>query len=282
MDISIYQEILKICDKDDLYKQIKINELNKSSIEVISKQAKELNIEMSVFKVAYSFDKTKCKIYYTADSRVDFRDLIKVLSKLLKARIEMKQVGARDKAKVIGGLGICGLKLCCSTFLNSFDGISISMAKNQMLAINIPKLSGQCGKLICCLKYEDVNYTKLHPLFPKIGTQIKYLGQESSVNSVNMLNSTVTLFDGTKYTTLSLQDYNRVVNGTYTIKQENDNTSITSSFGIDISSSNNNKNNKENKNNKYQNNNGNNNNHNNYNNNNKHYHKHFKNKNKGK
>ena len=209
IDLSIYEKGVRIPTNNDIKYYQSILKEEESLIKEIQKEANNLQLDMKIFKVSYSFDKTKFKILYTSDNRVDFRELLKTLAKLVKARIEMKQVGPRDKAKTIGGLGVCGLKLCCSTFLNSFDGITISMAKNQMLAINIPKLSGQCGKLMCCLKYEDVNYTKLHPLFPKLGTQVNFENTNMSVTSINMLLMTVVLYDGNKYVTLKLEDFNQ-------------------------------------------------------------------------
>lgn len=243
IDLSIYEKGVRIPTNNDLKYYQSILKEEESLIKEIQKEANNLQLDMKIFKVSYSFDKTKFKILYTSDNRVDFRELLKTLARLVKARIEMKQVGPRDKAKTIGGLGVCGLKLCCSTFLNSFDGITISMAKNQMLAINIPKLSGQCGKLMCCLKYEDVNYTKLHPLFPKLGTQVNFENTNMSVTSINMLLMTVVLYDGNKYVTLKLEDFNKVLKGEKINRQASLESefepaeSFSASFGNDISSS---------------------------------------------
>jgi len=125
----------------------------------------------------------------------------------------MRQVGPRDKAKMVGGLGICGLKLCCSTFLNAFEGITIAMAKNQMLAINIPKLSGQCGKLICCLKYENEAYEDAKKGFPKPGSSLKVAGNMMKVNSINVLNKTINLYGGEgTYQTITLDEYQKIIN----------------------------------------------------------------------
>ena len=146
-----------------------------------------LKLEMNVVACEYMFDRTKVIIYYLAEARVDFRDLLKELANDLHCRIELRQIGARDKAKMIGGIGICGLKLCCTTFLNEFDGISITMAKNQMLALNIPKLSGQCGKLMCCLKYENDTYTELQKDLPRVGSKAKYNGQVYKITSMNII-----------------------------------------------------------------------------------------------
>ena len=128
---------------------------------------------------------------YVADDRVDFRELLKVLASRLHTRIELRQIGPRDKAKMIGGLGICGLPLCCSTFLNEFDGISINRAKNQMLAINIPKLSGQCGKLICCLKYEDETYSVERAKYPELGSKLTIDNVEYTITSVNIISGVI-------------------------------------------------------------------------------------------
>ena len=126
-----------------------------------------------------------------SDDRVDFRELLKILASKLHTRIELRQIGPRDKAKMIGGIGICGLPLCCSTFLNEFDGIGINKAKNQMLAINVPKLSGHCGKLICCLKFEDDIYTEEKQKYPDIGTKIWIDKVEYTVTNVNIITGVV-------------------------------------------------------------------------------------------
>ena len=144
----------------------------KAALEVGKTEAERLGLDMNFISCEYTLDKTKVILSYIADERVDFRELLKSLASKLRTRIELRQVGSRDKAKMIGGIGICGLPLCCSTFLNEFDGISINRAKNQMLAINIPKLSGHCGKLICCLKYEDDVYSEERKNFPDLGTKL--------------------------------------------------------------------------------------------------------------
>lgn len=212
-DLSIYEAVERIATNDDLsnYEQIQ-----KGDIELIKKvqqQAASLSLNMQVFRVYTSLDRQKVKIMYTADERVDFRVLLRVLSYDIHARIEMRQVGPRDKAKMVGGLGVCGLKLCCASFLSAFEGISISMAKNQMLTINIPKLSGQCGKLICCLKYEDQAYAEDKKDFPKIGTSIAYGGNLVKVSGFNILARTVNLVGDDNYYNIPLEEYNCVVAG---------------------------------------------------------------------
>lgn len=161
------------------------------------KQIKKLGIKMNLLRAEYTFDRSKILFTYVADDRVDFRELVKILATQLKTRIELRQIGSRDRAKLVGGIGSCGFPLCCHTFLNEFDGISINRAKNQMLALNIPKLSGHCGKLLCCLKFEDAYYSETKKDFPNIGTRYKKGGVMHRVHSFNMINRTIRLdFDG--------------------------------------------------------------------------------------
>ena len=174
---------------------IKMYEANQKdarfALEICDTEAKKLNLNMNLISCEYTLDKAKILFSYLADERVDFRELLKVLASRLHTRIELRQVGSRDKAKMVGGLGICGLPLCCSTFLNEFDGISIARAKNQMLAINIPKLSGQCGKLICCLKYEDDFYSEARKDFPELGSKLWLDKVEYTVTAVNVISKVV-------------------------------------------------------------------------------------------
>lgn len=162
-----------------------------SALEIGKREAEKLELDMNFISCEYTLDRTKVIFSYVADERVDFRELLKCLASQLHTRIELRQIGSRDKAKMIGGVGICGLPLCCSTFLNEFDGISINRAKNQMLAINIPKLSGHCGKLICCLKYEDDIYSEERKNFPELGTRLFIDKVEYTVTSVNIISKVV-------------------------------------------------------------------------------------------
>ena len=161
------------------------------AMEICQVEIKRLNLDMNLISCEYTLDKAKVIFSFLSDERVDFRDLLKSLAAKLRTRIELRQIGTRDKAKMIGGLGICGLPLCCARFLNEFDGISISRAKNQMLAINIPKLSGQCGKLICCLKYEDDAYTDARKEYPELGTKVWIDKKEYVVTSYNVISGIV-------------------------------------------------------------------------------------------
>ena len=190
---------------------IKLAEINQKdavfAMEICDAEVKKLNLDMNLISCEYTLDKSKVLFSYLADDRVDFRELLKVLAAKLHTRIELRQIGSRDKAKMIGGLGSCGLPLCCSTFLNEFDGISINRAKNQMLAINIPKLSGQCGKLICCLKYEDDCYTEERAKYPDLGSRFFIDKVEYTVTSVNILSSVVKIENEDDIKFLPLEEF---------------------------------------------------------------------------
>ena len=181
--------IIRKASEEDLstYEKNKLEVV--SAIKFFNDGVAKLNLDMRLVNALYTLDKSKILYSYVSEERVDFRELLKELSSNLKCRIELKQIGARDRSKSIGGIGICGLPLCCSSFLNEFEGISINMAKNQYLALNIQKLSGQCNKLLCCLKYEDSDYTKLKEGVPKIGLKFNYQGKLCKVSSLNLLSS---------------------------------------------------------------------------------------------
>ena len=190
---------------------IKLADINQKdaqfALDICEAEVKKLNLEMNLISCEYTLDKSKVLFSYLADDRVDFRELLKVLAAKLHTRIELRQIGSRDKAKMIGGLGSCGLPLCCSTFLNEFDGISINRAKNQMLAINIPKLSGQCGKLICCLKYEDDCYTEERKKYPDLGSRYFIDKVEYTVTGVNILSSVIKVENADDVKFLPFEDF---------------------------------------------------------------------------
>lgn len=173
-------------------KDLKIIEENKEeadkAIKYAKKCIKELNLNMNFVSASYTYDKNQLYFTFTADERVDFRELTKKLAQKYKTRIELRQIGVRDKAKIIGGLGPCGLFLCCNSFLTDFNSVSINMAKNQFLALNPTKINGVCGRLLCCLNYEDEVYTELKKDLPKIGSNVKTENGTGKVISVNVLN----------------------------------------------------------------------------------------------
>ena len=179
--------ILRKATEEDIAQYHKNIEDAKEAFAICEECVNRLKLDMRLLSAEYTLDHSKINIVYVSEARVDFRDLLKELAAKLKCRIELRQIGTRDRAKAIGGIGTCGLPLCCSSFLGEFDGISINMAKNQFLALNIQKLSGHCGKLICCLKYEDDMYTELRKGLPKINSKLKYKGAIYKVSSINVL-----------------------------------------------------------------------------------------------
>ena len=184
-------------------------------------ESQKLNLDMKLLTTEYTLDSTKVVFTYAAADRVDFRELLKVLSSKLKVRIELKQIAPRDRAQLVGGLGPCGLPLCCATFLGEFDGISLNRAKNQLLSINIPKLSGQCGKLMCCLKYEDDYYTEQKKLFPDLNTKIVYNGIEYKITSYNVLSKNVKLEAEDSIVTITLDEVNKILHNKDIVEKEN-------------------------------------------------------------
>ena len=156
-----YEKVIRIATKKDYLQHLKnINEA-KLALDKCRELAEKNNLKMVIIDATYNFDKSQLLFRFLADERIDFRNLARELGLRLKTRIELRQIGIRDKAKEIGGIGPCGRNLCCSTFLTSFDAVSISMAKNQGLALNPTKINGVCGRLLCCLNYENELYTEL-------------------------------------------------------------------------------------------------------------------------
>ena len=166
----------------------------------------KLGLEMYLISAEYTLDRSKVIFSYVADDRIDFRELLKQLAAIFRCRIELRQIGSRDKAKIIGGLGTCGMETCCSRFLDDFDIVSINMAKNQLLALNTQKLSGQCGKLMCCLKYEDDNYKSMRKGLPKLNALVEYEGEKFRITSMNLLNGSVRLSNRNNAIDMTLAD----------------------------------------------------------------------------
>lgn len=187
------KEIIRRASAQELHQHQLNLEDGALALAFCQKQIEKLDLKMNLLSAEYTFDRSKVNITYAAEERVDFRELVKVLGSHLKTRVELRQIGSRDRAKLVGGLGACGFPLCCNTFLNEFDGISINRAKNQMLTLNIPKLSGHCGKLLCCLKFEDDYYTESKKDFPNIGAKFSKNKVVHRVTSFNMINRTVRL-----------------------------------------------------------------------------------------
>ena len=182
-------------------------------------------------------EEPKVLITFSSDVRVDFRELVRILNGTFNMKIELRQIGPRDQARLVGGIGPCGLPLCCTSFITSFEGfsISINMAKNQLLAINIPKLSGQCRKLMCCLKFEDAIYSEIRPNYPKVGEKFTYLGKQYEVTGLNILSDTITTYNGDNYETFSKEEFERAKKGL----EKQDSKFLKSDFdvnsGVDLS-----------------------------------------------
>jgi len=170
---SPLKEIIRIANEEDkeIYEENLIKA--KEAFEVCEEKIKFHNLDMFLIDSEYTFDRNKLIYYFTADGRVDFRDLVKDLAAIFKTRIELRQIGVRDEAKSIGGLGPCGRKLCCSSWLGDFQPVSIKMAKDQNLSLNPSKISGICGRLFCCLKYESDTYSEMLDDMPLVGSLVK-------------------------------------------------------------------------------------------------------------
>lgn len=164
------KKCIRIATREDesIYYENKRKE--KEAFSIANDKIRELNLKMNLIEVEYTFDNNKIIFYFIAEGRVDFRDLVKILASIFKVRIELRQIGVRDEAKSVGGIGTCGRTLCCSTFLGDFTSVSIKMAKEQELSLNPSKISGMCGRLMCCLKYEQDTYDDIKKNMPKIGS----------------------------------------------------------------------------------------------------------------
>jgi len=179
--------VIRKANQDDL-EQFQANKADAFEAKrICQEESDKLNLDMNVISAEYTLDRAKITFTYLADDRVDFRELLKVLASIFHCRIDLRQVGTRDKAKMVSGIGVCGRELCCARFIGDFDRISINMAKNQLLALNVQKLSGQCGNLMCCLRFEDEAYKDLRKELPKLNSQVEYEGERYRITSMNVI-----------------------------------------------------------------------------------------------
>ena len=179
--------VIRKANQDDL-EQFQANKADAFEAKrICQEESDKLNLDMNVISAEYTLDRAKITFTYLADDRVDFRELLKVLASIFHCRIDLRQVGTRDKAKMVSGIGVCGRELCCARFIGVFDRISINMAKNQLLALNVQKLSGQCGNLMCCLRFEDEAYKDLRKELPKLNSQVEYEGERYRITSMNVI-----------------------------------------------------------------------------------------------
>lgn len=200
--VAPLKKVIRIAQDEDFEIHRENKKKAKSAMEICQVKIEEHGLKMKLVDVEFTFDNNKVIFYFTADGRVDFRELVKDLAAIFKTRIELRQIGVRDEAKMLGGLGPCGKQVCCAQFLGEFDPVSIKMAKEQSLSLNPTKISGLCGRLMCCLKYEQETYEELLAKIPQIGAIVETeMGRGTVVDSYTLLERVkvkVKLDDGTE------------------------------------------------------------------------------------
>lgn len=190
--VSPLKEVTRIATEEDLKRVKRNREKEKEAFVICEQKIKKHQLQMKLVGAEYTFDNNKLLFYFTADGRIDFRELVKDLASVFRTRIELRQIGVRDETKMMGGIGICGRELCCKTFLSDFVPVSIKMAKEQNLSLNPGKISGLCGRLMCCLKNEYETYEYLNSRLPGVGDFVTTPdGVKGQVQSVNVLRQTV-------------------------------------------------------------------------------------------
>ena len=185
--------VLRIATQEDTRKYNENKEKEKQAAKICIDKISEHGLDMKLVEVEYTFDGSKVLFYFTADGRVDFRDLVKDLASVFKTRIELRQIGVRDESKVLGSIGVCGRNLCCSEFLGEFVPVSIKMAKEQGLSLNPTKISGACGRLMCCLKYEQDTYEELNRITPSVGAIVDTPDGKGTIAYVSLLKGKVSV-----------------------------------------------------------------------------------------
>lgn len=186
------KSVIRMANKEDETRESTNRKKERDAFKVCQEKIRKHNLEMKLIDVEYTFDNNKILFYFTADGRIDFRELVKDLASVFKTRIELRQVGVRDETKIVGGIGICGRALCCHSYLSEFIPVSIKMAKEQNLSLNPTKISGVCGRLMCCLKNEEETYEYLNSKLPGMGDYVTTDdGLKGEVHSVSVLRQTV-------------------------------------------------------------------------------------------
>lgn len=185
------KKVIRIATEEDFIQEKRNKEKEKEAFDICIEKIAKHNLGMKLIDVEFTFDLNKIIFYFTADGRVDFRELVKELASIFRTRIELRQIGVRDEAKMLNGIGICGRPLCCATFLGDFQPVSIKMAKDQNLSLNPTKISGVCGRLMCCLKYEEETYEQLNKNLPREGDIVRTPQGDGEVLSVNVLRQIV-------------------------------------------------------------------------------------------
>ena len=190
--IQPLKPVIRMANKNDEEIEKKNKEKEKEAFKICLEKIKKHNLQMKLIDAEYTFDNNKVLFYFTADGRIDFRELVKDLAAVFKTRIELRQIGVRDETKILGGVGICGRPLCCHSYLSEFIPVSIKMAKEQNLSLNPTKISGVCGRLMCCLKHEEETYEYLNRKLPNVGDFVTTDdGLKGEVHSVNVLRQLV-------------------------------------------------------------------------------------------
>ena len=186
--VAPLKKVIRIATEEDIERAARNAEKEKEAYHICKQKIADHGLEMKLVKAEYTFDNSKLLFYFTAEGRVDFRELVKDLAAEFHIRIELRQIGVRDETKILGGLGVCGRELCCSTFLSEFAPVSIKMAKEQNLSLNPTKISGVCGRLMCCLNNEEETYEYLNKTMPRVGEEVvTTTGETGIVTSVNIL-----------------------------------------------------------------------------------------------
>jgi cell fate regulator YaaT (PSP1 superfamily) len=205
VDQKAVGKIIRLATDGDL-RQIVNNQMkSKEALETCQRKVAETKLDMQLVKAEYSFDSSKILFFFTAEGRVDFRNLVKDLAKMFRVRIELKQIGVRDKAKIIGGYGVCGRELCCSSYMKDFHPLSIKMAKDQGLPLNPSKISGVCGRVKCCMAYEYQVYREMSKTLPKMGSKFtSETGEKGRIINVDILKRSVVV----EYTEGKIQKIN--------------------------------------------------------------------------
>ena len=203
---SNFKDIVRLTTKEDYKKHLANLKDAEQALKKAQEFANELGLEMRFLAANYTFDKKQLLLNFTADERVDFRELTKKLAAIYRTRIELRQVGARDKACQVGGVGLCGRELCCTSFLRSLESVSMNMAKNQGLALNPSKINGSCGRLLCCLAYEDDVYLEAHKGLPSIGDVVRLENVKGKVVAVDILNRKIKLDCGNEIKEVNLSN----------------------------------------------------------------------------
>ncbi len=190
--VSPLKPVMRIATREDDEKVEKNKEREKEAFKVCKEKIRKHNLEMKLVDAEYTFDNNKLLFYFTADGRIDFRELVKDLASVFRTRIELRQIGVRDETKIMGGLGICGRPMCCHTYLSDFAPVSIKMAKEQNLSLNPTKISGTCGRLMCCLRNEQETYEYLNKRLPNPGDKVMTPdGEKGEVSQINVLRQLV-------------------------------------------------------------------------------------------